>query len=78
MGVTGTLAPTMNDDVRGGWQLHVLCVVCKAEDMFTGVVMALAADAAERAGWTVDRDALYTSATDRYATCPNHSKPGKS
>jgi hypothetical protein len=56
----------------GGWVLHVVCTTCGAEDQYKGVVMALAADAAERDGWVIDREALHAPATERYATCPLH------
>jgi hypothetical protein len=55
---------------NGGWHLHVVCASCQAEDVFRGVLIDFAADAAERAGWTVDREALHAPAHDRYATCP--------
>lgn len=72
-----TVTRTTRQDARvvsgdGGWALHVVCVVCKAEATFRGVVMGLAADRAAKAGWTVDEDALYAPAHERYATCPRH------
>lgn len=58
----------------GGWPLHVVCVVCKTEAVFRGVLITLAADLAVRHGWDVDRDALHAAAFDRYATCPSHTR----
>lgn len=56
----------------GGWHLHLRCVTCGVEETYHGVVIHLAADAAERAGWSLDREALFAPLTERYATCPTH------
>jgi hypothetical protein len=61
-----------DDGARGGWRLHLICTVCRAEDEFRGFVMIQAADAARAAGWDVDTAALHVSAHDRYALCPDH------
>lgn len=63
----------MVENGHGGWRLHVICTVCGAEALYKGVVMALAADHAQRDGWVVDRAALYVAAPDRYALCPRHA-----
>ena len=69
--------PTMVESGRGGWRLHVVCVVCGHEALFKAVLLPLAADLAERDGWALDRDALHVSAHERYATCPRHTKPSQ-
>lgn len=56
----------------GGFDLHVICVVCNREAIFRGVVMSLAAQRAAVAGWYVDTDALHVGAHERYSTCPEH------
>lgn len=70
--MSGILSRMVDDGVRGGWRLHLICTVCRAEGEFRGVVMRLAADAAVAAGWDVDTEALHASAHDRYALCPTH------
>jgi hypothetical protein len=65
----------VDDGVRGGWRLHVECFVCGAEDMFDGVVMGLAIHRAEKAGWGIDREAVYSPITERADTCPRHHTP---
>lgn len=58
---------------RGGWSLHLICTVCRAEGTFKGVVMSLAADHAEDQGWVLDREALQVGAHDRFTLCPTHA-----
>lgn len=70
--MSGIVAATMNDGIRGGWRLHLICTVCRTEATYRGFVMVQAADAARAAGWVVDMDALHVSAHDRYALCPVH------
>lgn len=64
---------TDDDGVRGGWRLHLLCIVCSDEATYTGFVMTQAADRATKDGWIIDYENLHASAHDRYAVCPNHA-----
>lgn len=63
------------DNGSGGWRLRLVCVECDIEDEYRGVVMSLAAQAAERAGWTVDPEALHDpDPRNRWALCPRESR----
>lgn len=59
----------------GGWLLDLHCVLCGATDRFRGVLLSLAAQRAQRAGWAVQDEpvVLMRGPGEREETCPKCS-----